>query len=101
MKKNKKQGSAVTDETTQDLPTIKVLTSGNNDEQVEVSNQEDKMELARRDAFIDPKTRDLLRQLLQLGDKAEITPVYDPQEGFVYRTNNLDLKDGGLQQIID
>ncbi len=99
MKKKTNQGGAVTDITNQDPSTIKVLTVGNNSEQVEASNQEDKMELARRDAYIDPKTRDLLRQLLQLGDKAEITPAYDPQEGFVYRMTNLDQKDAGANKL--
>ncbi|MGA3060421.1 MAG: hypothetical protein ABSD92_08635 [Candidatus Bathyarchaeia archaeon] len=46
---------------------------------------EDKIELERREAYIEPKARDLLRKLLQDGDKEEITPVYTPGLGFMYQ----------------
>ncbi len=46
---------------------------------------EDKIELERRDAYIEPETRDLLRCLLQEGDKTEILPLYSPGLGFVYQ----------------
>ena len=46
---------------------------------------EDKIELERREAYIEPQTRDLLRKLLQEGDKKELIPVYTPGIGFVYQ----------------
>ena len=53
-------------------------------ETVKTMDLEDKIELQRREAYIKPKTRDLLRKLLQAGDKEEIIPVYTSGVGFVY-----------------
>lgn len=50
--------------------------------------QEDKIELERKEAYIEPKTRSLLRKLLQGGDKEEIIPTYAPSLGFVYQTTD-------------
>ena len=52
---------------------------------VKTIDLEDKIELERREAYIEPKTRDLLRKLLQAGDKEEIIPQFTPGEGFVYQ----------------
>jgi predicted RNA-binding Zn-ribbon protein involved in translation (DUF1610 family) len=46
---------------------------------------EDRIELERREAYIEPKTRDLLRKLLVCADNEEITSVYTPSFGFVYQ----------------
>ena len=51
-------------------------------------DQEDKIEQERTEAYIEPKTRDLLRKLLQEGDNEEITPYYAPDSGFVYQINS-------------
>ena len=46
---------------------------------------EDKIDIERRGAYIEPQTRDLLRRLLVDGDKVEITPTYNPGTGFEYK----------------
>ena len=62
-------------------------------ESVNAIDVEDKMELERREAYIEPETRDLLRTLLLEGDKKEIIPVYSPGIGFVYQvTGNASSK---------
>ena len=43
--------------------------SNKNKEAIKAIDLEDKIELERREAYIEPKTRDLLRKLLQGGDK--------------------------------
>jgi predicted RNA-binding Zn-ribbon protein involved in translation (DUF1610 family) len=57
-----------------------------NVETVNAANLEDKIELARKEAYIEPKTRDLLRKLLEDGDNEEILPIYSPTSGFEYKT---------------
>jgi ssDNA-binding Zn-finger/Zn-ribbon topoisomerase 1 len=54
-------------------------------ESISVIDVEDKIELERREAYIEPQTRDLLRTLLQEGEKKEIIPIYSPGIGFVYQ----------------
>jgi predicted RNA-binding Zn-ribbon protein involved in translation (DUF1610 family) len=54
-------------------------------EAIKSMNLEDKIDLERREAYIEPQTRDLLRKLLQDGDKVEIIPIYTPGIGFEYR----------------
>jgi predicted RNA-binding Zn-ribbon protein involved in translation (DUF1610 family) len=60
-------------------------------------NLEDKIDLERREAYIEPQTRDFLRKLLQDGDKVEIIPIYTPGLGFEYRitgtTSNINETD--------
>ena len=55
---------------------------------VNAIDAEDKIELERREAYIEPKARDLLRKLLQDGDKEEITPTYVPGSGYMYQLTN-------------
>jgi hypothetical protein len=62
-----------------------ILGKNNPPANVQSINIEDKMELERREAYIDGNTRNLLRTLLQKGSKAEITPIYVPGSGFVYK----------------
>jgi len=50
-------------------------------EAINAIDVEDKIELERREAYIEPETRDLLRKLLQDGDKKEIIPFYTPGSG--------------------
>jgi predicted RNA-binding Zn-ribbon protein involved in translation (DUF1610 family) len=54
-------------------------------ESVDTVTAEDKIELERREAYIETKTRNLLRQLLQDGDKGEIIPIYTPGLGYMYK----------------
>ncbi|MGA3290334.1 MAG: hypothetical protein ABSD42_08865 [Candidatus Bathyarchaeia archaeon] len=57
-------------------------------EAINAIDVEDKIELERREAYIEPETRDLLRKLLQDGDKKEIIPFYTPGSGFVYQVTS-------------
>ena len=60
---------------------------------IKAFDAEDKIELERREAYIEPETRDLLRKLLQDGDEEEIIPIYTPGIGFVYQvTGNASNK---------
>lgn len=59
-----------------------------NKESIKIMELEDKGELGRREAFVDPKIRDLLRKLLLVGDKEGIIPVYVPSSGFVYQVTD-------------
>jgi predicted RNA-binding Zn-ribbon protein involved in translation (DUF1610 family) len=59
-----------------------------NKESIKIMELEDKRELGRREAFVDPKIRDLLRKLLLVGDKEGIIPVYVPSLGFVYQVTD-------------
>lgn len=81
---------------TAEQPKEKTATD-NTTEAIKTMNLEDKIELERREAYIEPQTRDLLRKLLQDGDKVEIIPIYTPGLGFEYRitgtTSNINEKD--------
>ncbi|MGO8807036.1 MAG: hypothetical protein ACLQO7_10635 [Candidatus Bathyarchaeia archaeon] len=46
---------------------------------------DDKIELERKEAYIEPKTRQLLRELIQCEEKYQIIPKYNPGVGFVYQ----------------
>ena len=60
---------------------------------------EDKIELERREAYIEPETRDLLRKLLQDGDKKEIIPIYTPGLGFVYQITGSTSSKNETEQL--
>jgi predicted RNA-binding Zn-ribbon protein involved in translation (DUF1610 family) len=63
----------------------KGTTTDKTTEAIKTMNLEDKIDLERREAYIEPQTRDFLRKLLQDGDKEEIIPIYTPGLGFVYQ----------------
>jgi predicted RNA-binding Zn-ribbon protein involved in translation (DUF1610 family) len=46
---------------------------------------EDKIELERKEAYIEPKTRDFLRILLQYSDNIEISPKISAGIGYIYQ----------------
>ena len=71
----------------------------NSKEAIRSMDQEDKIELERREAYIDPKTRDLLRKLLQDGDKEEIIPIYSPKSGFIYPLTGMQLNESEVGNI--
>jgi len=71
----------------------------NSKETIRSMDQEDKIELERREAYIDPKTRNLLRKLLQDGDKEEIIPVYSPKSGFIYPLTGTQLTESEVGNI--
>lgn len=51
----------------------------------EICVDEDRTEIERKKAYIEPKTRDLLRQLLQGEETQEIIPIYAQGLGFIYQ----------------
>ena len=59
--------------------------SNRNTETMQTLDLDDKIELERREAYIEPKTRQLLRELIQCEDKDQIIPKYNPGLGFVYQ----------------
>ena len=75
MKRNQEQ----TNETIK-IP-AKTLQSKNN---VASSDLEDKIELERREVYIDPQAREIIRYLLQSGDEAELSPIYRCGAGYIY-----------------
>jgi predicted RNA-binding Zn-ribbon protein involved in translation (DUF1610 family) len=70
---------------TAEQPKEKIATDKNT-ETVKTMSQEDKIDLERRGAYIEPQTRDLLRRLLENGDNVEIIPTYNPGLGFEYHS---------------
>jgi ssDNA-binding Zn-finger/Zn-ribbon topoisomerase 1 len=56
------------------------------DKQTVEIDLDDKIELERREAYIEPNARILLRELLQNGDNSELVPEYAPGYGYVYQT---------------
>jgi predicted RNA-binding Zn-ribbon protein involved in translation (DUF1610 family) len=59
--------------------------SNRNTETMQTIDLDDKIELERREAYIEPKTRQLLRELIQCEEKDQIIPNYNPGIGFVYQ----------------
>jgi Zn finger protein HypA/HybF involved in hydrogenase expression len=59
--------------------------SPGNSETVVTLDLDEKIELERREAYIEPKTRQLLRTLIQYEEKDQIIPKYKPGSGFVYQ----------------
>lgn len=49
---------------------------------------DDKAELERKEAYIEPQTRDLLRNLLKKSEKTELVPTYTCGIGFTYYIGN-------------
>jgi len=62
-----------------------ILRTSNKKTETQAINLEDKMELERREAYIEPRTREILRELVQCEDQAEIIPKYSPNSGFLYQ----------------
>ncbi len=67
--------------------------SSKNKEPIKALDAEDKIELERREAYIEPNTRDLLREILECCDNEEIIPKYVSGTGFVYQATNKTLSD--------
>jgi predicted RNA-binding Zn-ribbon protein involved in translation (DUF1610 family) len=84
--KEMKNGVQKTDQkSTAEQPKEKIG-SDKNTEAVKSISQEDKIDLERRGAYIEPQTRDLLRRLLEDGDNVEIIPTYNLGLGFEYHS---------------
>jgi predicted RNA-binding Zn-ribbon protein involved in translation (DUF1610 family) len=59
-----------------------------NKDPIKTLDTEDKIELERREAYIEPHARDLLREILESSDNEEIIPKFVLGQGFVYRVAN-------------
>ena len=97
MKKNTEQNKE--SQRVPDPQSIIKTTPIDSKETIRSMDQEDKIELERREAYIDPKTRDLLRKLLQDGDKEEIIPIYSPKSGFIYPLTGTQLTESEVGNI--
>jgi predicted RNA-binding Zn-ribbon protein involved in translation (DUF1610 family) len=84
MKKNQEQTTNAAVELKQSI--VKTF-SNKQKEAIKPVDLEDTIELERKEAYIEPKTRDLLRRLLDGGDNEEIKPTYSSSMGFVYQIN--------------
>ncbi len=60
--------------------------SNRNTETMQTIDLDDKIELERREAYIEPKTRQLLRELIQCEEKDQIIPKYNPGIRFCLST---------------
>jgi predicted RNA-binding Zn-ribbon protein involved in translation (DUF1610 family) len=87
MKKNS-QNTDIAQATEDQKQLASKIPPNKNKESIKTLDTEDKIELERREAYIEPHTRDLLREILEHSDKEEITPKYVHGEGFVYQTTN-------------
>jgi predicted RNA-binding Zn-ribbon protein involved in translation (DUF1610 family) len=59
-----------------------------NKDPIKTLDTEDKVEVERREAYIEPHARDLLREILESSDNEEIIPKFVIGQGFVYRVAN-------------
>ena len=69
--------------------------SAENEVKIGASEIEDEIQLERREAYIEPLTRDFLRRLIRAEEKnTNLAPVYIPGMGFVYQLNGYNTQDG-------
>ena len=92
MRKSKEKNTETSSlEETQSIPTMMI---GNKIVSSQNLTLEDEIELERRQAFIEPETRDVLRNWLQIGDNHEIVPTYSARRGYYYKiTDAADTKE--------
>ncbi len=69
-------------------PLISKILPNKNKETIKALDTEDKIELERREAYIEPNARDLLREILEYSDSEEIIPKYVLGQGFVYQATS-------------
>ena len=97
MKKNT-QETDTTQATEDQKQLLSKIFSNKKQEPIKTLDTEDKIELERREAYIEPYSRDLLRQILGCCDKEEIIPKFVQGEGFVYPApNNME---GSQEKVI-
>jgi len=58
------------------------------------SEIEDEIQLERRETYVEPLTRQVLRNLIESGKEGEIVPFYHPASGFIYGAK-IPQKDNG------
>ncbi len=61
---------------------------------------EEQIELERREAYIEPNSRDLLRTILECSDKEEIIPKFVQGAGFVYQSPD-NVFEGAKEKVIN
>lgn len=59
----------------------------------------EKMELERREVYVEYPAQKLLRKLLEGGKDAEILPIYDPLKGFRYETAESAFEDATPETV--
>jgi len=64
-----------------------------NKQLIKRAESDDTIELERKESYIEPSTRILLRKLLESSEDEEIIPVYQPGRGFIYRLSHIEGKD--------
>jgi len=84
MKKSKEK-NAVTEKIEKIESMMPTNTIGNISLSTQTLSLEDEVELQRREAFIEPETRDVLRNWLQIGEDHEIVPTYSARNGYYYK----------------
>lgn len=84
MKKNNDSNKTSTEMQISQASLAKALL-GKKQEPIQNINLEDKLELERREVYIEPNTRNLLRILLQYSDNTFITPTYSSGLGYIYQ----------------
>ena len=87
MKKQSQQNTDTTQATQEQKQSLGKDFLNKNKEPIKAIDAEDKIELERREAYIEPNTRDLLREILECCDNEEIIPKYFQGTGFVYQVN--------------
>jgi predicted RNA-binding Zn-ribbon protein involved in translation (DUF1610 family) len=98
MKKNS-QSTETTQATEDQKQLLSKIFPSKKQEPITASDSEDKIELERREAYIEPNSRDLLRTILECSDKEEIIPKFVQGVGFVYQGQDNDL-DGTEEKAI-
>lgn len=70
-----------------------------NKEPIKTLDTEDKIELERREAYIEPHARDLLREILENSANEEIIPKFVQGQGFVYQVANRSSNEPSAKAI--
>ena len=97
-----KKNSQVTDTThsTEDQKQLlSKIFSNKKPEPTKTFDPEEKIELERREAYIEPISRDLLRTILECSDKEEIIPKFVQSKGFVYQSLD-NVLDGTEEKVL-
>lgn len=80
-----KQDSALSKVTKPNRSVVSKSSQYPDNEAIKGLSVEDSIELERKEAYVEPQTRALLRKLLQCCENEEIIPTYNPSVGFVYQ----------------
>jgi predicted RNA-binding Zn-ribbon protein involved in translation (DUF1610 family) len=97
MKKNRKQSSkkALKADEKETIRQTAVTSKRETSETIEI---EDGIQVERRRAYVEPLTRQVLRNLIESGKEGEILPSYHPGSGFTYESK-LPKKGNGPERM--